>query len=94
MKKTVQDSQVEIESKEKTQSEENLEMKILRSQIGIRAANFRRIQKMENSILDIEDKVEEIDTLVKEKVVFKKEKTSVKKKNIQETWDAIQKTKL
>lgn len=76
MKKTVQDFQVERESTKKARSEGNLEMKNLRTQIGVRVGNFKRIHKMENRISDIENKVEELDTLVKENVVFKNKQTN------------------
>lgn len=69
MKKIVQYLKVEIESLEKTQTEETLEMKSLETATRTSEISFlNRIQNMGERISDTKDKMGKIDTLFKESI--------------------------
>jgi predicted nucleic acid-binding Zn-ribbon protein len=60
MNKIIQNLKVEIESIKETQTDGNLEMKILETQTGtLEASLTNRIQKMEERLSDVEDNIEE-----------------------------------
>ena len=72
MKKTIQDLKVEIESIKKTQTEGNLEMKNLETQMGTTKTSLaNRIQEIDERISGIEEMIEEIDTSIKKMVNLK-----------------------
>jgi len=67
--KNIQDLKLEIKSIKKTQTEENLEVKILGTQTGPKEANStNRTQEMGKRMSGIEDTTEEMNTLAKNMV--------------------------
>lgn len=77
---------VEIESVKKNQSEEILEIKNLRTQIGISEATFiNRIEEMEDRISGIKDKITETNILVRENLKSKKSR----RKTSRQSWTLL-----
>jgi chromosome segregation ATPase len=85
LNKTIQDLQVEVETK-KTQRETTLEIETLVKKLGaIDASITNRIQEMKEKISGAEDSIENMDTTIKENAKCKKILTQ----NIQEIQDTM-----
>lgn len=83
MRKPALDLEAEMKSREKTQTEGNLEMKKLGTQTGTDKARLtNKIEEMEERITGIEDSIKEMNITVKENMKSK----NISCTNIREIW--------